>query len=392
MRIIFVFPYFLPNVGGTELPMFFYARELVKRGHHVTVYAANALRGKPATLPAIEVIEGINVERFNYFSSLNVSINRNFFFAPSLVPKLLSAKADIVMVFSLLPSFFLIVPCFIAKFRRILLVLYPQFNPYRSLFRNFLIRLFDTFFIRKLGISLLRMADHVVVLTKAEADFCKNHSIKNVAVVYEGITRTKVSKIDILRFKEKYGIKNSTKILLAVGRIQDYKGFDFLIKSMPIVLRLFKNTKLLIIGRDWGYLSKCKEIAIQLKCDKNVEFLGSVDDLELNCAYESADIVVVPSAFEIQSRVVLEALFHKKPLVTTTSVGPHELILRSGFQVTYGDAGALARAIINLLKNTDIAKRMGTDGYDQVKDFTWENGAHKIEEIFGTLMRNQHET
>lgn len=387
MKINFIFYHFLPNIGGTELPMYYYAKELVRRGHQVTVYTTNALMCKPSKLQDTTVIDGIKVERFKFFP---VPINHLFFFAPSLIPKLFSMKTDIMVVFSLDLSFFLIVSCLIAKIRGIPLVLYPQFHPYRSTFSNFLERALDTFFIRTIGTYLLRAASYVIAITEAEADFCRKRGIKNVSIIYEGVPLGKPrDEAKISKFRNKYHLERKYNYLLAVGRIEKRKGFDFLIEAMPAILKASPMTRLLIVGADWGVLSKCKELVKRFKCGRNVLFLGFLSDEELECAYELADIVVIPSRLEIQSRIVLEAFSHRKPLVTTTSVGPQELIEIGGIRVTFGNHDAVARTVLKLLEDKSLAVKMGVNGYNLVRDFTWEKRTEKIENVFSFVHRSQ---
>lgn len=389
IRIFFVFFHFLPNIGGTEKVMFQYAQELVSRGHEVTILTTNSFEFELAQLKHEEVVNGIFVRRFNVVPMPY----RYFFFAPSLISALLNSNADIIQVFSLLPSFFLIVTCLLAKIKKIPLILYPQYHPHRSSFYSgFIERTLGLFFDRTIGIFILRMADSIIALTQFEANFYKKHGIQSSKVVPQGVSKPKSpSQEELRKFRQKYGLGDSDKILFSLGRVERRKGFHFLILALPRILKRIPQTKLLIVGSHSNYLSKLVDLTIELGCDKNVFFIGSVDDLDLACAYAVADVVVVPSIFEAYGRVVVEAWAHKKAVVASKTIGIAELISRdNGTSVDCRQAELLAEAIVKLLENQELALKMGMNGYELAKEFTWEKAVDEIERTYKlTLKRTQ---
>jgi len=396
MKTLFVYMQFLPNIGGTELPMYYYAKELTKRGHQVTVFTANAARLKPSDLKEREWIDGILVRRFRFFP---IPFYNLFFFAPSLISNLFSVETDIVHVFSWIPSFFVLLPCFIAKIRKIPLVLYPQcfpqrFRYYPSIFKRFA----GIFMDRIIGPRIMKRADHVIALTNREAEFYKKNGVKNVEVIREPIFLNASQKMKQLEFKRKHDIHEDDVVLLSVGRLAKYKGIHILIKSLPKVLKYIPNIKLLVIGEDWGFFSECVKLTKRFNCERNVIFTGRVSDEELSCAYEIADFVVMPSFFEGMGRVVFEAWAHSKPVIVTNSVGLGELVAsRGGIVVRTGDSTDLANAIIKLASDFDLVKSLGKNGHKLLlEQITWEVAVTRLENIYSSLCArtsdaNRHE-
>jgi len=114
--------------------MYHYAKELIRRGHYVTVFTANAMNFKPSKLKEEENINGIVVKRFRIWP---LPFFSNSFFSPSMISALIRVNADVIHVFSIMSVFFTIIPCLIAKIRRVPLIMYPQYLPSRSvLFDN----------------------------------------------------------------------------------------------------------------------------------------------------------------------------------------------------------------------------------------------------------------
>lgn len=383
----------MPNVGGTELPMYYYAKELVKKGHEVTIFAANAIKFKPSNLRENEVMDGILVRRFRFFS---LPFYDQFFFSPSLLPALLSIKTDVVHIFSWLPSFYVLLPFLFAKLRKTPLVLYPQCYPERC--KNYpsaTKRLVGTFMDRILGPRVFKRASFIIALTKREADFYKKCGVNNVEIVREPIFLTAPPpKDEISRFSEKHGICDDDVVLLSVGRIVKYKGIDTLIKSLPILLKYNPRTKLLVVGEDSGFLSQCIKLVGQLNCKRNVIFTGLISDEELSCAYEVANVVIVPSFFEGYGRVVLEAWVHQRPVIVTESVGLAELVSSDGgIVVKTGDSDQLAYAALKLINDPKLAERMGKKGFQKLrKEFTWKVGAESLERIYYSLSARSEKT
>jgi len=124
-----------------------------------------------------------------------------------------------------------------------------------------------------------------------------------------------------------------------------------------------------------------------------VVFAGAVDNSELSCAYEIADIVVAPSRYEAYGRTVVEAWSHKKAVIVTRDVALSELILsETGVVIDSGDIKALAHEIKRLLQDGQLAAFLGKNGYEIVKELTWEKTADKIENLYSiALHRRLHD-
>jgi glycosyltransferase involved in cell wall biosynthesis len=145
-------------------------------------------------------------------------------------------------------------------------------------------------------------------------------------------------------------------LLVAVGRLVPYKGFEYLIRAMAQV-----SGNLLIIGsgpsrRRLGLLIE------QLQLSERVHLLGFVDDLRP--FYDAAEIVVVPSITRAEAFgiVQLEAMFCGKPIINTDLDSGVPEVSRhgeTGLTVAPADEIALAGAIHTLLHDVDIRRRLG---------------------------------
>lgn len=111
------------------------------------------------------------------------------------------------------------------------------------------------------------------------------------------------------------GLADDTPVLLAAARQEHQKGLDILLQALPLVLRRFPETMLLLAGRDGGGTAALRARAARPDLAGAVRFLGPRDDVpDLLCA---ADALVIPTRWEGLPGVLLEAMALGTPVVAT---------------------------------------------------------------------------
>jgi glycosyltransferase involved in cell wall biosynthesis len=178
---------------------------------------------------------------------------------------------------------------------------------------------------------------------------------KRVLIERYGIASGKISVIHCAVDTEQFhplNVPRTPNCALYIGRIAKRKGIDFLIRSMPLVVRQVPDAQLLVGGKG-EYLEKMKSLVGRLNLEQHVTFLGFVPDDRLNPLYNQAQCVVVPSMFEGFGITVIEALAAGTRVVGTDTDGIREIINSGdyGSLVPYGDCHALADAIVAELRN-----------------------------------------
>lgn len=188
---------------------------------------------------------------------------------------------------------------------------------------------------------------------------CVSEDTKRLLVERYHISENKIlvihNAVDTHKFYALSGQKRPHSVLY-IGRIDKRKGIEFLIRSMPLVVRQIPDA-LLLVGGKGGHLGKMKALASRLRLERNVTFLGFVPDDQLNSLYNQAQCVVVPSIFEGFGITVIEALAAGTRVVGTEVDGIRE-ILKSGEcgrLSPYGDHHALAEAVVSELRTPQKA-------------------------------------
>lgn len=176
-----------------------------------------------------------------------------------------------------------------------------------------------------------------------------------------------------ISIKRRYQLENR-KVLLSVGRLVERKGYDYVIKSLPLVLKQIPNTTYLIVGSGTEKGQLC-QLVNSLKLEENVVFTGYAPDNQLNSYYNACDIFIMPSRelpgdVEGFGIVYLEANACGKPVIGGKTGGIRDAIIdrETGLLVNPYDIKEISSAIIRLLSDTKFAEKLGEQGFKRVKD------------------------
>ncbi|HXX57184.1 MAG TPA: glycosyltransferase family 4 protein [Thermodesulfovibrionales bacterium] len=177
--------------------------------------------------------------------------------------------------------------------------------------------------------------------------------------------------------------------ILYLGRIDiHHKGLDILIRAFQEVAFEFSKIRLVVAGdgRDRKKLSQLLT-TLPERTRENIVLQGWVDGDEKESLISNALFLVVPSRYETQGIVALEAMACGKALITS-DITELEYVRSSGAGIAFrsGDAGSLAAAMRNLLLSKDRAL-MGEKGRESVRELTWENIALRYEDFLHDVLR-----
>ncbi len=158
--------------------------------------------------------------------------------------------------------------------------------------------------------------------------------------------------------RDEYKITDEQFLIGAIGRLVWQKGFEYLIRAVPDILKYNREVKILIVG-DGPLHGKLNELASKLGISNHIIFSGFRRDIKelLSCI----DLFVVPSILEGFPMVVLEAMAMAKPIVASQIDGITEQISdgAEGILIPPKNPESLAVAVLRLMNNKDLAARMG---------------------------------
>src|SRR5579859_4264255 len=164
------------------------------------------------------------------------------------------------------------------------------------------------------------------------------------------------------------------------------KGIFEMVDVMSQVLAEFPSAQLVIAGDGPDrkeFESSCEKAGIM----SSVVMRGWLSDEEIRLQYMASDIFLLPSHAEGMPNTVLEAMSHGVPVVSTCVGSVPELIVHgeSGFLADVGDAAAMAESIRTILRDPQLARRIGKAGWEAVRR------EHDVERIWPVCARALHE-
>ena len=155
--------------------------------------------------------------------------------------------------------------------------------------------------------------------------------------------------------------KDVIKVLF-VGRLEQRKGFDTLIQSIPEVIKKYQKIHFDICGT--GELLTIAKSELPESALLNVSFHGYLPRGKLDYFYSNCDIFVAPSRYESFGIIYLEAMNFSKPIVACKTGGTPEVVLDglSGILIEPNNSDQLSHALLKLINNHKLRERMGNNG------------------------------
>lgn len=217
---------------------------------------------------------------------------------------------------------------------------------------------------------LLRFINGFISIAQHLSDhFVKNYNLsKNkIITIPNGIDVAKFEFIQRTQtLKEELGFPEDTIIIGNISALREQKDHKTLISSMEIVKKQLPEAKLVIAGG--GVLEKTlKQFVREKDLEEHVVFLGYRSDVAN--LLSGFDIFALSSLYEGLPLCLLEAMAAGLPVVATDVVGSNELIDNKydGILIRAKDPDALGRALIELISDDKLRKKLGANGKNTVK-------------------------
>lgn len=398
MKTTLVLASTFPRWKGDTTPSFVYelSRRLLSKGRSMIVLAPHAGNAKKH-----EFFGGLDLYRFQYFFPSDI---QKVAYGAGIIPNVKSSPLAMLQVPFFLLSEYIQASILIRKYDLSIIHahwLLPQgiiaamlkkkhTKLIATIHGSDLFPLKNSFF-TSIQRNVLKNCDICTVNSEAT----KNELLKRfpefkdkVDVIPMGVDTKTFSKKNT---KSKFNEYKNKKIILFVGRLNEQKGIDYLIKAMKRVNAKISNSRLLIIG-EGRYKKELQKIADDLHAD-NIEFLGGMNQKDLADYYNLADVFVLPSVTsrigtEGQGLVLLEAMACGTPVIGTETGGIKFMIRDNdnGLLVKERNEDELGTAILKMLSDGKLRKKLSKNGIIFVKkNYSWEIVAEKFDKLYRKL-------
>ncbi|HZO86310.1 MAG TPA: glycosyltransferase family 4 protein [Verrucomicrobiae bacterium] len=239
---------------------------------------------------------------------------------------------------------------------------------------------------RRVMHELVHQSTRVVVMTRRGQEILEEvyqTPSTKIDVIPHGIPD--VPFIDPNYFKDQFGVEGKL-VLLTFGLLSPNKGIENVLNAMPEILAEFPNVVYIVLGathpnlvRDQGeaYRTRLERIAKKNRIEKSVIFYNRFVDIEeLKEFIGAADIYVTPylSEAQITSGTLAYAFGAGKAIVSTPYWHAQELLSDDrGALVPFADPQAIARQVIDLLRDERRRHSMRKNAYKMGREMVWSH-------------------
>ena len=234
----------------------------------------------------------------------------------------------------------------------------------------------------------------VIVMAKKGIEILKqDYGITaDILRIPHGIPHVQFSTSD--KEKTKLGFANRT-ILSSFGMMNSSKGYEYVIESLPAVVKEFPDTLYLIIGETHPLIRKKHGEAYRTFLEDKVKKLGLQNHVKFYNKYltlveivkylEATDIYVSANQNpdQIVSGTLSYAMGSGRPVISTPYLHAAELITSSrGLLAKFNDSESFSSAILKLLSDNTLRSELQQNCYTFTRPMLWNNVALSYVNLF----------
>jgi glycosyltransferase involved in cell wall biosynthesis len=237
---------------------------------------------------------------------------------------------------------------------------------------------------------IFRVGDRLIAVSQASARFSRmlGFSEKRITVVPNGVDLSCFNgEVDAFSMREELGIGDEPLVVTAL-RLIKRKSPELLISAFAKVLKVVPDAKLVIAGSGREEDNLSRQIQ-SLNITNSVFMVGRLAKEKVAQLMAAADVFVLPSKMESFGLTLLEASAAGVPVVCSNAGGIPE-VFQDGFDALLyppGDDNAMAKAIIRLLQDRELAKTISANAVETASKFTWEMTAERTLQVYKEVLQ-----
>jgi len=255
-------------------------------------------------------------------------------------------------------------------------------------FDHFAKDLLERAYNKTLGAKLLRRADKVITISDSDRDYVHYFGVplEKIRVIPNGVDLTRYYyEVNDL---PKEMLFEGKRVLLFVGPLIKRKGPQVLIQALPTVVREEPDVLFVFAGKG-NFKEEVEKLSRTLQVEEYSRFLGYVPEDQLHYLYQRSEVLALPSFSEALSYTILDAFVFSTPVVSSLIPCIKDYLAESALLVQPGDPDALAKAILRLLRDRELAKELGGKGRNLVETrFTWDAVVQGVEKTYREVLNS----
>jgi len=250
----------------------------------------------------------------------------------------------------------------------------------------------DTPWFQKVPDKLLDpVTDVAIAVSESTRRFCIDARLlapERVKKVYLGAPLDEFrpsTREEALEARRALGLDESARILGTVTRLHESKGNRYFIEAAALLAKERKDVSFVVVG-EGPLQGELEARARELGIADRVAFVGFQRDVA--AAFATFDVAVFPSLWEGTPLTVFEAMAMAKPIVSTDVDGLRDVLVNdeNALVVPAKDPQALSRAVLRLLDEPELSRRLSERALATSKQFDIQNFVSKMERLYDLLV------
>jgi D-inositol-3-phosphate glycosyltransferase len=366
MKILIVTHYFEPHIGGIEIAAYNQAKELVRKGHKVTIVTSKLNREK-----ALEQKEGITIVRIPAWNFFEKKFDVPY---PLFSPRLISTinreikRNDIIYAHGALYLGSFISSLFARIYKKPFIVTeHVGFVMYK----NSIFNAIEKLALHTVGLVTISASNASIVYNRTVQKWIQKYK-KEVHYVPNGVDLklfNKPTQQEKQIIRERYNLPLDAFIVLFVGRFVPKKGFDILYNA--------KDPSYLLVFVGGGVIPEF------IKSDNSARIIEPLPQEELAMMYKASDVFILPSHGEGFPLSIQEAMATGLPIITSKHNNLDQIA--DSPLITYIDTTEtdIKLAIKKIQSNLILRKDMSEYSSKIAREnYSWERNATKLLDIY----------
>ncbi len=217
----------------------------------------------------------------------------------------------------------------------------------------------------------------VLAKTNAVRHALQKQGVENCRVAPVGLdlnlVRDDFEETPVESVRKKYGIPRGDKLLLMVGKLEEYRNPLDCVYILEKLYQRNKNYRLLVVGK--GRLKEKLFHAFREKrLDERVQYIEQVPNTQMWELYRMSDALVSFSRTEIFGMAILESMYYKTPVFAISAPGPNDIIQNGTSGFLLSSPGEMVDAVLKW----DV-EHIGENAHNRVlSDFSWKTTSEMI--------------
>lgn len=223
---------------------------------------------------------------------------------------------------------------------------------------------------------------------------------------YKGKAEVLNPGVDVVQFhpgvitsdvRQRYGL-DGHQVLLTTARLVAKKNVEGVLRALPQVIEQVPNVLYLVAGGG-EERERLERLCDELRLRSQVRFLGHVENRQLPGLYCASDLFVMPS-YEVKGSgdietfgiSFVEANACGLPVIGGRSGGTVDAVIdgETGLLVDPYDVDAISTAIIRVLTDRALARRLGENGRRRVeRELSWDRVGERLERYLESVVRER---